>query len=358
MVQGCRSVEEFERLNKIGESTYGIVYKAREKKTGEIVALKKLKISKKDEEEGFPLTFIREINILLTCCHPSIVYVKEVVVGAMTTKLNNDDVFYIVMEYLENDLQVLTQKMNRRFSQREAKSLMVQHLEVLSTFMIIGLFIVKIADFELARRTQSGPPLKPYTQEVVTLWYRSPELLIGMKNYSNAIDMWSIGCIMAELLTNKPIFDGKSEIDQINKIFGILATPDEKIWPRFTKLCGLNKVKFKIALKLEVHDNKGKQKAMKAVSTLSGIETLSIDLKEKKLTVIGDVDPVQVVGKLKKILLHPEILLVGPTKEPEKKMDESKVDELVKLYKNYNPNIIQHYWVYSMEENPNACIIC
>ncbi|XP_049376659.1 cyclin-dependent kinase G-2-like, partial [Solanum stenotomum] len=398
MVQCCRSVEEFERLNKIGEGTYGVVYKAREKKTGEIVALKKLKISKKDEEEGFPLTFIREINILLTCRHPSIVYVKEVVVGATTTKLNND-VFYIVMEYLENDLQVLIEKMTRRFSQREVKSLLVQLLEGVkylhdnwiihrdlktSNLLINDKGELKIADFGLARRIQSGHPLKPYTHEVVTLWYRSPELLIGMNKYSNAIDMWSIGCIMAELLTNKPIFDGKSEIDQINKIFGILGTPDEKIWPGFTKLCGLNKVKFvnkkhnyslrkrfpsisftdtvlsnsgfdllnrfltydpnkritaeaalkhawfpffrilffvqKIALKLEVHDNKGKQKAMKAVSTLSGIETLSIDLKEKKLTVIGDVDLVQVVGKLKKILLHPEIL-VGPTKEPEKKED-------------------------------------
>ncbi|KAL3329827.1 hypothetical protein AABB24_033938 [Solanum stoloniferum] len=102
MVQGCRSVEEFERLNKIGEGTYEVVYKAREKKTGEIVALKKLKVTKKDEEEGFPLTFIREINILLTCRHPSIVHVKEVVVGAMTTKLNNDDV---VMEYLEPQMR-------------------------------------------------------------------------------------------------------------------------------------------------------------------------------------------------------------------------------------------------------------
>lgn len=100
---------------------------------------------------------------------------------------------------------------------------------------------MKICDFGLAR--QYGSPLKPYTHLVVTLWYRAPELLLGAKEYSTAIDMWSLGCIMAELLSREPLFNGKSEFDQLDKIFRILGTPNETIWPGFSKLPGV-KVNF------------------------------------------------------------------------------------------------------------------
>ncbi|XP_057543005.1 cyclin-dependent kinase G-2-like isoform X2 [Amaranthus tricolor] len=241
MLQGCRSVDEFERLNKIDEGTYGVVFRAKDKKTGEIVALKKVKMEK--EREGFPLTSLREINILLSLHHPSIVDVKEVVVGS------NLDSIFMVMEYMEHDLKGLMETMKQPFSQSEVKCLMLQLLDGIkclhdnwvlhrdlktSNLLMNNQGELKICDFGLAR--QYGSPLKPYTHLVVTLWYRAPELLLGAKEYSTAIDMWSLGCIMAELLSKEPLFNGKSEIDQLDKIYRILGTPNEAIWPGFSKL--------------------------------------------------------------------------------------------------------------------------
>ncbi|XP_051122431.1 cyclin-dependent kinase G-2 isoform X2 [Andrographis paniculata] len=252
MLQGCRSVDEFERLNKIDEGTYGVVYRAKDKKTGEIVALKKVKMEK--EREGFPLTSLREINILLSLHHPSIVDVKEVVVGS------NLDSIFMVMEYMEHDLKGLMETMKQPFSQSEVKCLMLQLLGGIkylhdnwvlhrdlktSNLLLNNCGELKICDFGLAR--QYGSPLKPYTHMVVTLWYRAPELLLGAKQYSTAIDMWSLGCIMAELLSKEPLFNGKTEVDQLDKIFKILGTPSETIWPGLSKLPGakVNFVKHK-----------------------------------------------------------------------------------------------------------------
>ncbi|KAJ4972447.1 hypothetical protein NE237_005621 [Protea cynaroides] len=248
MLQGCRSVDEFERLNKIDEGTYGVVYRAKDKKTGEIVALKKVKMEK--EREGFPLTALREINILLSFHNPSIVDVKEVVVGS------NLDSIFMVMEYMEHDLKGLMETMKQPYSQSEVKCLMLQLFEGVkylhdnwvlhrdlktSNLLLNNRGELKICDFGLAR--QYGSPLKPYTHLVVTLWYRAPELLLGSKQYSTAIDMWSLGCIMAELLAKEPLFPGKTEVDQIDKIFKTLGTPNETIWSGFSKLPGV-KVNF------------------------------------------------------------------------------------------------------------------
>ncbi|KAK8482845.1 hypothetical protein V6N11_034468 [Hibiscus sabdariffa] len=246
MLLGCRSVYEYERLNKISEGTYGIVYRAKNKKTREIVALKKVKILDRREiqEFGFPLTSLREINILASFHHPSIVKVKEVVV-------DDHDNVYMVMEYMEHDFKGLMESMKHPFNTSDVKCLMLQLLEGVkylhdnwvlhrdlktSNLLLNNQGELKICDFGMAR--QYGSPLKPYTTKVVTMWYRAPELLLGAKKYSTAVDMWSVGCIMAEMLAKEPLFKGTSEIDQIRKIFDTLGTPSEKIWAGFSELPG------------------------------------------------------------------------------------------------------------------------
>lgn len=247
MLQGCRSVCEFEMIKKINEGTYGVVYKARDKKTGEVVALKKVKMN--IQRDGFPMSSLREINILLSFNHPSIVNVNEVVV-------DDFDGTFMVMEYMETDLKGMMESKKQPFSMSEIKSLMRQLLEGVkylhdnwvihrdlksSNILLNHGGELKICDFGLSR--QYGSPLKPYTPIVVTLWYRAPELLLGAKEYSTAIDMWSVGCIMAELLAKEPLFTGKNELEQLDKIFRTLGTPDEKIWPGLSKLPGA-KAKF------------------------------------------------------------------------------------------------------------------
>ncbi len=225
-LMGCRNVENYEWLNRIEEGTYGVVYRAKDKRTEQIVALKKLKMEK--EKEGFPITSLREINMLLKAKHPNIVHVREIVVGS------NMDKIYIVMDYVEHDLKSLMETMKQPFLEGEVKTLTVQLLRAVhhlhdnwilhrdlkaSNLLLSHKGILKVGDFGLAR--EYGSPLKPYTPVVVTLWYRAPELLLGVKEYSTAVDMWSVGCIFAEFLLHKPLFQGKSEIDQLNQIFKV-----------------------------------------------------------------------------------------------------------------------------------------
>lgn len=252
MLQQCREVQCFEKLNGINEGTYGMVYRAKEKQTGKIYALKKIKMER--ETEGFPLTSIREINILLALHHKNIVNVTEVVVGK---KL--DDVF-MVMEFMEHDLKGLMEERNSSnplFAMSEIKTLVRQLLEGVkylhdnwvihrdlktSNILYNNKGDLKICDFGLAR--QYGSPLRPYTHMVVTLWYRAPELLLGVKEYSTAIDMWSVGCIMGELILNAPLLSGKSEMEQIHKIFNLVGSPTAENWPKHQDLPNLKRFKF------------------------------------------------------------------------------------------------------------------
>ncbi|NWX42917.1 CDK10 kinase, partial [Steatornis caripensis] len=232
----CRSVKEFEKLNRIGEGTYGIVYRARDTLTDETVALKKVRMD--NEKDGMPISSLREITLLLQLRHPNIVELKEVVVG------NHLESIFLVMGYCEQDLASLLENMQTPFSEAQVKCIILQVLKGLqylhenyiihrdlkvSNLLMTDKGCVKIADFGLARTY--GMPPKPMTPKVVTLWYRAPELLLGMTTQTTSIDMWAMGCILAELLAHKPLLPGTSEIHQIDLIVQLLGTPSENIWP-------------------------------------------------------------------------------------------------------------------------------
>eukprot|EP01086_Lenisia_limosa_P004554 TRINITY_DN20026_c0_g1_i1.p1 TRINITY_DN20026_c0_g1~~TRINITY_DN20026_c0_g1_i1.p1 ORF type:complete len:323 (+),score=37.54 TRINITY_DN20026_c0_g1_i1:299-1267(+) len=201
-----------------------------------------------NEKEGFPITAIREIKILKMLKHPNIVCLKEIV----TSKHEKSNI-YMVMEYLDHDLSGLTDENllgsgGNNLLLGQVKLYMQQALEGLrylhknkilhrdiksSNLLVSNKHELKIADFGLARPVEAS---KKYTNRVITLWYRPPELLLGANVYDTSIDMWSIGCLLGELLAGKPIFPGKTEIDQLKRIFEICGTPSSSDWPEHDQL--------------------------------------------------------------------------------------------------------------------------
>ncbi|KAI8873995.1 Pkinase-domain-containing protein [Ramicandelaber brevisporus] len=232
--------DDYTRIEKIGEGTYGVVSKAIKKSTGEVVAIKKIKLE--SDDEGVPSTSIREISLLRELKHENIVRLMDII--SAESKL------YLVFEFLDMDLKKYMDRVgNAGIPPRQVKSYMYQLLKGIQfcharrvlhrdlkpqNLLIDSHGTLKLADFGLARAF--GVPLRTYTHEVVTLWYRAPEILLGSRHYSTGMDMWSIGCIFAEMVTRRPMFPGDSEIDEIFRIFRLLGTPNDRLWPGFTSL--------------------------------------------------------------------------------------------------------------------------
>ncbi|KAI9190588.1 kinase-like domain-containing protein [Polychytrium aggregatum] len=242
----CDSVHAYGKIGRIGEGTYGVVYKARHLKSGQIWALKKIRMEL--ETDGLPISSIREIALLRSLHHDNIVRVHDVIVG---TEL---DSIFMVMEFCEYDMAHLMDNFinmgpSPGYKPAHVKCLMLQLLKgleylhnnfiihrdlKLSNLLLTSTGILKIADFGLARKI--GYPSHPMTPKVVTLWYRAPELLYGDKNYTTAVDMWSIGCIFGELLKSSPLLPGKVELEQISLIYKFLGPPSLQDWPELADL--------------------------------------------------------------------------------------------------------------------------
>uniref|UniRef100_A0A8C5FX79 cyclin-dependent kinase n=1 Tax=Gadus morhua TaxID=8049 RepID=A0A8C5FX79_GADMO len=254
-------MDSFQKVEKIGEGTYGVVYKAKNKVTGETVALKKIRLD--TETEGVPSTAIREISLLKELSHPNIVKLLDVI--------HTENKLYLVFEFLHQDLKKFMDSSITGVPLPLVKSYLFQLLQGLAfchshrvlhrdlkpqNLLINAQGEIKLADFGLARAF--GVPVRTYTHEVVTLWYRAPEILLGCKYYSTAVDLWSLGCIFAEMadvlisrprsrppflpllplpqITKRALFPGDSEIDQLFRIFRTLGTPDETVWPGVTSM--------------------------------------------------------------------------------------------------------------------------
>eukprot|EP01137_Pigoraptor_chileana_P019659 Opistho-2@80972 len=235
-------MENYTKAEKIGEGTYGVVYKARDKQTGEYVALKKIRLEV--EDEGVPSTAIREISLLKELRNPNVVGLLDVI--------HQDDKLYLVFEFLDHDLKGymdITKKRSGGMDRMLIKSYLYQLLRGMAfchsrrvlhrdlkpqNLLIDRHGFIKLADFGLARAFSI--PLRNYTHEVVTLWYRAPEILLGERHYATPIDIWSIGCIFAEMVRNQPLLPGDSEIDQLYRIFRQFGTPNDSVWPGVSSL--------------------------------------------------------------------------------------------------------------------------
>ncbi|KAJ8360545.1 hypothetical protein SKAU_G00170700 [Synaphobranchus kaupii] len=230
---GFGKLETYVKLGKLGEGTYATVFKGRSKLTENLVALKEIRL---EHEEGAPCTAIREVSLLKNLKHANIVTLHDII--------HTDCSLTLVFEYLDSDLKQYLDSCGNLMSMYNVKIFMFQLLRGLSychkrkilhrdlkpqNLLINDKGELKLADFGLARA--KSVPTKTYSNEVVTLWYRPPDVLLGSTEYSTPIDMWGVGCILSEMATGRPMFPGSTVKEELHLIFRLMGTPTEETWP-------------------------------------------------------------------------------------------------------------------------------
>lgn len=257
---GCSGIKAYEVLDKLGEGTFGEVYKGRNKAEGSLFALKKILMH--NEKDGFPITALREIKLLKMLSHPNVLVLKEMVVEHVVRAGKPKSIMYMVMPYMNHDLSGLLENPTVKITEPIIKCYMWQLLQGVkylhekkilhrdmkaANLLISNQGILQIADFGLARQYDEEPPrpgqgggeaTRDYTQLVVTRWYRPPELLLSLRKYTTAIDMWGVGCVFGEMFKHKPILAGSTDLKQAQMIFELVGSPNEQNMPGWSALPG------------------------------------------------------------------------------------------------------------------------
>ncbi|KFZ07685.1 hypothetical protein V502_09831 [Pseudogymnoascus sp. VKM F-4520 (FW-2644)] len=259
---GCSRIQDYEILRKLGEGTFGEVHQAKSRKTGAIVALKKILMH--NEKDGFPITALREIKLLKLLDHINILRLEEMAVehSQKSTDKRKRAIMYMVTPYMDHDLSGLLENPGVTFSIPQIKCYMMQLLKgtaylhdnhilhrdmKAANLLINNKGILQIADFGLARHYEGpvpqpggggGEAVRDYTTLVVTRWYRPPELLLQLRRYTPAIDLWGVGCVFGEMLVGRPILSGESDARQLEIIFELVGSPTEESMPGWRALPG------------------------------------------------------------------------------------------------------------------------
>ncbi|CAG2163575.1 unnamed protein product [Oppiella nova] len=234
--------KRYEKIEFLGEGQFATVYKARDIQTDAIVAVKKIKLGTRAEaKDGINRTALREIKLLQELSHENVIGLLDVFGHRSNVSL--------VFDFMETDLEVIIKDTNIVLTPAHIKSYILMTLEGLeflhlnwilhrdlkpNNLLIDGNGVLKIGDFGLAKAF--GSPNRQYTHQVVTRWYRAPELLYGSRMYGTGVDIWAVGCILAELLLRTPFLPGMSDLDQLSKIMTALGTPTKTSWPDVTEL--------------------------------------------------------------------------------------------------------------------------
>ena len=262
--KGCSNIREYEVLQKLGEGTFGEVHKARSRRTSSVVALKKILMH--NEKDGFPITALREIKLLKMLAHPNVLRLEEMAIERKGEG-RKKAILYMVTPYMDHDLSGLLENPAVHFTEPQIKCYMMQLLEGLrylhdshilhrdmkaANLLINNQGRLQIADFGLARHYDEpvpqagrggGEAKREYTTLVVTRWYRPPELLLQLRRYTTAIDMWGVGCVFGEMFKRKPILSGTTDLNQAQIIFDLVGSPTEENMPGWSQLPGCEGVK-------------------------------------------------------------------------------------------------------------------